>query len=115
MQEKGLDDVLDGVARFGEGGGDGFNADGPAAEMFRNQTKIAPIERIEAERVDFETLQRLVGDIAGDVRRPLDGRDVAHAPEEPSRDPRRAARAPCDLHRPILGDGRNSRREICRG
>ena len=56
LKQEGFDHVFDRVARFGERGGDGFNADRAAAKMLRNQTKITPVKRIKAELVDLEAL-----------------------------------------------------------
>ncbi len=104
LQEIRLDDLLDGVARLRQACGDRLDADRAAAIVQRDQAQIAMIERVEPARVDFELRQRAVGELGIDRARALDGREVAHAPKQASRDARRAARAPRDLVRAFVGE-----------
>ena len=69
LDEIGLDDVLDGVARFGQARRDRLDADRPAAEVAGDHRQVAPVELVETERVDLQPGQRLVGDPAVDRRR----------------------------------------------
>ncbi len=48
----GLDNVLDRVARLGEAGGDGFDADRAAAEIDGDHVEVALVELVEAHVVD---------------------------------------------------------------
>ena len=105
LDEIGLDDVLDRVAGLGERGGDRLDADRTAAELDRDRVEIAPIHLVEADRVDVEQLERAVGERARDARRPFDHGEIAHPPEQPPGDARRAARAPGDLVRAVVGKG----------
>src|SRR5262245_7876556 len=57
LYKVGLDDVFDGVARLRQPGRDRLDADGPAAEIHCDHGKIASVELVKAERVDFETRQ----------------------------------------------------------
>ena len=61
LDQERLDDLLDRVARLGERRGDGLDADRTAAEAFGDELEIAAVERVEAERVDLEPAERLVG------------------------------------------------------
>ena len=64
LDQIGFDDILDGVARFRQSGGDRLDPDRPASEIHRDHGEIAPVELVEAQRVDFQPRQRLVGDLA---------------------------------------------------
>ena len=66
LHQIGLDDLLDGVTRFGERGGNGFDADGAAVVEFGDDLKIAPVKLVEPARIDIETQQSLVGELAVD-------------------------------------------------
>ena len=102
LDQIGLDDVLDGVARFRQAGGDGLDADRAAAEIARDHRQVAPVERVEAERVDLQSDQGLIGDFSGDGVRARHRGEIAHAPKQPPGDARRAARAPGDLDRAFI-------------
>ena len=54
LDQEGLDDLLDRVARLRERRGDGLDADRAAAEALGDQAEIAPVELVEAERIDLE-------------------------------------------------------------
>src|SRR6478736_6811295 len=53
LEKERFDDLLDRVARLRQRRGDGLDADRAAAETLRDQLEIAPVERIEAERIDL--------------------------------------------------------------
>ena len=93
----GLDDLLDGIARLGQRGGDGVDADRTAAEIDGDALQVAVVHGVEAALVDLELAQRLVGERAVDHRRAGDGGEVAHAAQQAAGDARRAARAAGDL------------------
>src|SRR5438552_3426675 len=69
LDEERLDDVLDGVARFGERRRECIDPDRAAAVMERDRLEIAAIHRIEAGAVDLELDERAVGGGAIDRRR----------------------------------------------
>ena len=54
LQQIGLDDFLDGVARLGQRRGDGLDADRAAAVIHGDAAQIAMIERVEPARVNLE-------------------------------------------------------------
>ena len=105
LDQEGLDDLLDRVARFRQRGGDGVDADRPAAEIDGDAGEIAMVERIEAAAVDLEIAQRPVGDALSMTFAPADGGEIAHPAQQPAGDARRAARAARDLARPLLRHG----------
>ena len=104
LDEIGLDDVLDRVARLGERGGDGLDADRAAAELDGDRVEIAPIHLVEPNDVDVEQLERAVGERARHALCAFDHGEVAHAPKQAPGDARRAARAPGDLVRAVIGE-----------
>ena len=85
LHQIGLDHVFDGVARFGESGRERFDADGAAGIGFDQSLEIAAVEQIEAVAIDFEALQRAVGDFRVD-------RAVASAKSRTRRSKRTATR-----------------------
>ena len=93
LDQIGLDDVLDGVARFGKRRGDRLDPDRPAAEVAGDHRQVAPVELVEPECIDLQPVQRLVGDPAIDFVGTRDLGEVAHAPQQTPGDARRAARA----------------------
>src|SRR6185369_2565311 len=97
LNEEGLDHVLDRVARFAEASRECLNADRSAAVEVGDHRQVAPVHRVEAKRVDLEPVERAVG--YGRVDRVGTGRmgEIAHPPQEASRDARSAARAARDL------------------
>ena len=82
LDEIGLDDVLDRVARLRERGGDGLNPNRPAAELDRDDIEISPVHLIEPDRVHVEQLQRPVGERARHAFCAFDHGEIAHAPEQ---------------------------------
>ena len=101
LDQERLDDVLDGVARLRQRGGHGIDADRPAAEALGDGREIAPVHGVEAGAVDFQFTQRTIGDGAVDGLVAVDMGEVAHAPQQPAGDARRAARAPRDFVGPV--------------
>ena len=68
------------------------------ASRYRRSISSRPID------VDVEQLERAVGERARDAFRPFDHGEIAHPPEQPPGDARRAARAPGDLVRAVGGE-----------
>ena len=54
LDQVGLDDVFNRIARLGEGGGYGFYADRAAAKIDANDIQIAPVELIKADGIHFQ-------------------------------------------------------------
>ena len=101
LQQIRLDDLLDGVARLRQRGGERLDPDRTAAVIHGDAAQIAMIERIEPALVHFELRERAVGKLGIDGARPRDGGEIAHAAKQPPRHPRRAARPAGDLMRPF--------------
>ena len=119
LDQIGLDDVLDARrAARDSAGRDRLDADRPAAEIVGDHREIAPVELVEAERIDLQPRQRLVGDRArrhapspataakSRTRRssrpamrgvPRARRAISSAPSSPSGMPQDARAAPHDL------------------
>ena len=97
LDQIGLDDVLDGVARLRQRGGERLDADRAAAVVHRDGREIAPVHGVEAGGVDFQRGERLVGDGAVDRGGAGDGGEIAHAAQQPSGDARGAAGAARDF------------------
>src|SRR6185369_165209 len=92
----------DGVARLGEPGRDGFDADRSAAEIACNHRQMPAVERVEAEPIDLQPGQRLGGDPAIDMTVAGDAGKIAHPAQQPAGDAWRATRPPGDLQRAIV-------------
>jgi hypothetical protein len=69
LDQVGLDDVLDGIARLGQRRRR-WSRRRPARrrKFCGDHREIAAVELVEAERVDVEPAQRLVGDLARSTR-----------------------------------------------
>src|SRR6476661_1148896 len=80
LQQIGLDDLLDGVARLRQRRGDGLDADRTASVIHGDAAQIAMIERVEPAVVHFELRQRAVGDLGIDRARTFHGSKIADAP-----------------------------------
>ncbi|MGY4509803.1 hypothetical protein ACVIN2_003257 [Bradyrhizobium sp. USDA 3650] len=97
LDQIGLDDVLDRVARLGQCGGHRLDADRAAAIVLRDGGEVAAVHRIEAGGVDLERAQRVVGNLAIDPVGIGRRGKIAHAAQQPAGDTWRAARASRDL------------------
>src|SRR4029077_7318844 len=104
LDEIGLDDVLDRIARLGERGGDGLDSDWTAAELEGDGVQITPIHLVEPNDVDVEELERAVGERACHALCAFDHGKVANASEQAPGNARGAARAPGDLVRAVIGE-----------
>ena len=98
--EKRLDGFLDGVALFGKPGGNGFDAYRAALVMIGDVAQIAAVGGIQPERIDFEALQRAIGQRFIDTVLSRRMGKIAHAAKQANRDARRAARAAGDFSEP---------------
>ena len=112
LDQIGLDDLLDGVARLAQRRGKGLDADRTAGVAFRDEREIAPVESIETAGVHFEPGQRRVGDDAVDLDAAGDGGEIAHALQQAAGDARRAARALGDLARAVVGEAQDRARGL---
>ena len=99
-----LNHFLDRVARFRQTSGERFDPHWAALVDVRDHCEIAPVHRIEPERVNLEPGQRIIGQRAADRRIARDMREIAHPPQQPPGNPRRAARAPRNLTRAVGRD-----------
>src|SRR6266571_5577434 len=97
LQEVRLVDVLDRVLLLAEGDRERRQADRAAAELVQDRAQQLPVDALEADRIHLEQRERLARHVIRDHAVVPDLRDVAHAPQDAVRDPRRAARAACDL------------------
>ena len=77
---------------------------GPPPNLTRDDVEITPIHLVEPDDVDVEQLERAVGERARHPLCAFDHGEVAHAPEQAPGDARRAARAPGDLVRAVVGE-----------
>ncbi len=97
LDQIGLDDVFQRVAGFGQGRGEGFDADGPAGMVIREAEQIAAVHRIEAGMVDIQFRQRGVSGGFVDAGETGDGGKITDAAGEAAGDARRAAGAAGDF------------------
>src|SRR5215212_4483359 len=104
LQQVRLVDVLDRVARLTHGHGEGPDAHGSAVELVDDKAEVIAVGAVEADVVYALHLERGVGRLLVYLSIADDLGVVAHALEEPVRDPRRASAAAGELRRPILGD-----------
>ena len=102
LDEVGLDDVLDGVARLGKRRGDRLDADRTTAEGFGNDGEIAPVHLVEAALVHLEEGEGARGQLARDALGLVDHGEIPHSPQQPAGDAGRAAGALGDLVRAIF-------------
>src|SRR5690348_11015949 len=104
LQEVRLVDVLDRLLLLTERRGERAEADRPAVELHGDRVQEVARLAVEALRVDLEQLQRLARNRRRDRALVPHLSDVAHTPEDPVRDARRAARARRDLRRSLGSD-----------
>ncbi|MGY3424773.1 hypothetical protein ACVWZW_005248 [Bradyrhizobium sp. F1.13.4] len=97
LDQIGLDDVLNRIARLGQRGGHRLDADRAAAIVLRDGREIAAVHGIEAGGVDLERAQRVVGNLAIDPVGIGRRSKIAHAAQQPAGDTRRATGAARDL------------------
>src|SRR5215212_976252 len=105
LQQVWLVDVLDGVARLGEGHGDGTDANGPAVELVDDETEVIPVGPVEPKVVDALHVEGGVGSLLVDLALANNLSIVAHPFQKPVHDARRPAAAAGELARATFGDG----------
>src|SRR5262245_41687055 len=79
LDEIGLDNLLDRIARLAERGGDGFDPHWAAVIALRDKRKITPVEGIEPALVHFQPCERRIRNHLIDFDAPRDSRKIAHA------------------------------------
>src|SRR5215471_6751506 len=79
LDEIGLDDLLDRVARLAERGGDGLDPDGAAGIALGNERKIPPVEGIESALVHFQSRKRSIRNDLINLDATRNRRKIAHA------------------------------------
>src|SRR6218665_261608 len=100
LYQIGLDHVFDGAGFFANAGGDVVQPDGAAVEAVDHGFEQFAVHHVQALGVYVEHGQGALGNVLGDVAVGLDLGVVAHAPQQPVGDARRAARAAGDLQTP---------------
>src|SRR5207248_2485072 len=91
--------VFDGILLFADGSRDRVDPYGPARELVDDRPEQLAIDLVEAVLVHLEQLQTRVRDLLRNFAGGADLRVIADAPQQPVRDPRRAARPPRELAR----------------
>src|SRR5215217_1699784 len=104
LQQVGLVDILDGIARLAEGYGDRADADGTAVELVYDKPEIIPVGPVQAKVVDALHVERGVRRLLIYLPVTDDLGVVAHPLEEPVDDAGRPAAAPRELPGAALGD-----------
>src|SRR5688500_10322751 len=79
LDQIGLDDFLECVARLAERRGHRLDSYRTAIVELRYNIEVAAIQLVESARIDVEPQQRLVGNAAGDRRRLVDQREIGDA------------------------------------
>lgn len=105
LDEEGFVDLFEGVLLFGEGGGEGVEADGAAIVFFDDGAEQAAVEFVEAVGVDFEHFEGGDGGGTVDVAGGADFGIVADAAEEAVGDAGCAAGTHGDLGGTVAVDG----------
>lgn len=62
LDQERFEDFFDGVAFFGKGRAQGFDADGAAAELVDDAQKVTAVRRIQSEIVNVQANHRGLGD-----------------------------------------------------
>src|SRR5437773_560937 len=112
LHQERLVHLLERARVLAHGGGDRLDADGAALELLDDGAQDARVHVVQPELVYVEALQGFERDRGRDLAAGAHLGVVAHALQEPVRDPRRAAAAPRDLGdaRGVRLDAENSRR-----
>src|SRR5215217_1339654 len=105
LQQVGLVDILDGIARLAEGHGDRTDADRPALELVYDKPEIDTVGPVQAEVVDALHVERGVRRLFIYLPVADDLGVVAHPLEEPVDDAGRPAAAARELPGAAFGDG----------
>ena len=85
LQEIGLDNILNRIARFRKRGGNRIDAHRPAAEIDGNAVQVAMVQRIKPALVHIEIAQRPVRRPCIDARIARDGGKIPHPAQQPAR------------------------------
>src|SRR5262249_26278849 len=104
LEQVRLVDVLDRVRLLAESDRQRRQADRTAAELADDRLEQGPVDALETVLLDLEQVERLVRDLGRDGALVAHLGDVADAPQNPVRDAWRAAGAPRDLVRRLVGD-----------
>ncbi len=86
LQKVRLVHVLDRPGIFSESGRDRLDAYGPAPKLLDDRTQDRSIDTVQAQVIDFQTIERVVGDVAGNHLSALDLGEISNAPKEAVRD-----------------------------
>src|SRR4051794_37116822 len=96
LQQVGLVDVLDRLGLLAEGNRKRRESHRPAAEALDDAAQKLAVEALEPHRVDLEQREGLFGHRRRDDALVAHLRDIAYAPQDAVRDPRRPPRAAGD-------------------
>src|SRR5205823_10190405 len=97
LNEERLVDVHDRVRFFARCGGDGLDADRPAAELVYHGQKHLAIDLVQPQLVHLQPFERVGRYYWRDAAVSANLRVVSHALEQPIRNPRWSPPAPGDL------------------
>ena len=101
LDQERLDHILDRTALFAHRGRQIVHADRAAFEFLDDREQQFAVQRVEAQRVDFEHVERRHRDLRADEARRLDLGEIPHPPQKSIGDSRRAARALRDSIGPV--------------
>src|SRR5450631_3410527 len=82
LNQERFDNILDGVARFGQSGGDRLDSRWAATERESDRLKIAPVHRIEPDFIDIEDGQHFASEIPRDFWFIADDREIANPAQQ---------------------------------
>src|SRR4051812_32100601 len=91
LDQKRLDDFLDGVTGLRQNRRDCFHTDRSTAVIECDRGKVATVHGVEAGGVNLKLAKGAVGGGAVDATAARNQREVAHAPQQPSGNARCAA------------------------
>ena len=102
LEQERFNHIFHRIARFRQRGGECFNTNRATAKMLRNQTKVAPVERVKTQRIDLQPLQCFVGNARINPARAFNCCDIAHPAQQATSNTGRATRAPRNFHCAII-------------
>src|SRR5690606_15044425 len=86
LDQEGFDHIFDRIPRLGKPGSEGFYANRTSLVGLGNHGEVAAVHRVEAERIDFEPGERLVGHFSRDRAITADMGEIAHPAQQAAGD-----------------------------